>query len=105
MTAENAYTFENKTYRDTYRHTTSHILAHAIHSVPYMALMTLTRLNSMPKNLTEAARDLGADSFVTFIRVTIPYLSPALIGGTVFSMLSSFWDIADPAVIVTSYST
>lgn len=72
--------------------TTAIILAHAIHSVPYMALMTLTRLNSMPKNLTEAARDLGADSFVTFIRVTIPYLSPALIGGTVFSMLSSFDD-------------
>jgi threonyl-tRNA synthetase len=31
MTTENYYTFENKIYRDTYRHTTSHIMAHAIH--------------------------------------------------------------------------
>ena len=27
---DNAYSFENKTYRDTYRHTTSHIMAQAI---------------------------------------------------------------------------
>ena len=27
---ENKYTFENKEYRDTYRHTTSHILAQAV---------------------------------------------------------------------------
>jgi spermidine/putrescine transport system permease protein len=72
--------------------TTAIIIAHAVHSVPYMALMALTRLNSMPKNITEAARDLGADGFVTFVRITIPFLIPALIGGTVFSMLSSFDD-------------
>ncbi len=30
MSTENPYTFENKIYRDTYRHTTSHIMAHAI---------------------------------------------------------------------------
>ncbi len=28
--ADNQYTFENKTFRDTYRHTTSHILAQAV---------------------------------------------------------------------------
>ena len=27
---EKKYTFENKEYRDTYRHTTSHILAQAV---------------------------------------------------------------------------
>ena len=68
------------------------LLAHAIHSVPYVALMALTRLNSMPKGLTEAARDLGADNFIAFLRVTIPFLMPALIGGAIFSFLSSFDD-------------
>lgn len=72
--------------------TTAIILAHAIHNVPYVTLMALTRLNAMPKHLTEAARDLGADSFVTFTRVTIPFLLPALIGGAIFSLLSSFDD-------------
>ena len=27
---DDQYTFENKTYKDTYRHTTSHILAQAM---------------------------------------------------------------------------
>ena len=30
MSEENKYTFENKEYRDTYRHTVSHILAQAV---------------------------------------------------------------------------
>lgn len=68
------------------------ILAHSINSVPFIGLMVLTRLNGMPAHLTEAARDLGADGFVAFVRVTIPYLMPALIGGAIFSMLSSFDD-------------
>jgi spermidine/putrescine transport system permease protein len=71
---------------------TAIIIAHAAHSVPYIALMALTRLNSMPKHLTEAARDLGADPFVAFVRVTMPYLMPALIGGSIFALLSSFDD-------------
>jgi spermidine/putrescine transport system permease protein len=68
------------------------IIAHAAHSVPFIALMAMTRLSSMPPNLLESARDLGADPFVAFIRVALPYLMPALIGGAIFSMLSSFDD-------------
>ena len=30
MSEDNKYTFENKEYRDTYRHTVSHILAQAV---------------------------------------------------------------------------
>lgn len=68
------------------------IIGHAVHSVPFVALMVLTRLSSMPAHLTEAARDLGADPFVAFLRVTLPFLRPALIGGAIFALLSSFDD-------------
>ena len=68
------------------------VLAHSLHSVPYIGMLVLTRLNSMPRHLTEAARDLGADPFVAYLRVTVPFLLPALIGGAVFAMLSSFDD-------------
>lgn len=71
---------------------TSIIIAHTAYGVPFLVLMVLTRLRSMPQHLTEAARDLGADAFVAFLRVTLPYLKPALIGGSVFSILSSFDD-------------
>ncbi|MBO1040907.1 ABC transporter permease [Brucella pituitosa] len=68
------------------------ILGHTVHAVPFVVIMVLTRLRSMPANLTDAARDLGADPFIAFIRVTIPYLMPALIGGMIFCVLTSIDD-------------
>jgi spermidine/putrescine transport system permease protein len=68
------------------------ILGHTVHSVPFVALVVLARLNSQPKSHVEAALDLGADNIVAFLRVTLPYLAPSLIGGGIFCMLTSFDD-------------
>ena len=46
----------------------------------------------VPKSYGEAAQDLGADPIITIFRVTLPYLSPAMVGGGVFCMLLSFDD-------------
>ncbi|MDX0720561.1 ABC transporter permease subunit [Sinorhizobium medicae] len=72
--------------------TTAIILSHSVHAVPFVVIMVLTRLRSMPANLVDAARDLGADPFVAFLRVTIPYLMPALLGGMIFCVLTSIDD-------------
>ena len=68
------------------------ILGHAIHSVPFVAVMVLTRLRSMPESLTEAARDLGANRITAFRLVTVPYLAPALVGAAMLCILLSFDD-------------
>jgi spermidine/putrescine transport system permease protein len=68
------------------------IFGHTVHNVPFVALMAMARLGSMPKSQIEAARDLGADSLIAFLRVTLPYLRPALIGAAIFCMLLSFDD-------------
>lgn len=68
------------------------ILGHTVHAVPFVVVMALTRLRSMPGNLVDAARDLGADSIVAFFRVTLPYLRPALGGGMIFCVLLSIDD-------------
>jgi spermidine/putrescine transport system permease protein len=68
------------------------ILGHGLHNVPFVTLVVMARLSTLPKSHTEAARDLGADSAVVFFRVTLPYLKPALIGAAVFCMLISFDD-------------
>lgn len=68
------------------------IWAHAVHNVPFVTLVVIARLATLPKSHTEAALDLGADSFITFARITLPYLRPALIGGGIFCMLLSFDD-------------
>lgn len=68
------------------------ILGHTVHNVPFVALVVMARLSTLPPSHIEAARDLGADAIVAFFRVTLPYLMPALVGAGVFCMLLSFDD-------------
>jgi spermidine/putrescine transport system permease protein len=68
------------------------IWAHAVHNVPFVALVVMARLSTLPKSQIEAARDLGADPFIAFLRVTLPYLVPAILGASIFCLLLSFDD-------------
>jgi spermidine/putrescine transport system permease protein len=68
------------------------ILGHTVHNVPFVALVVMARLATLPRSHIEAARDLGADAIVAFFRITLPYLLPALIGAGIFCMLLSFDD-------------
>lgn len=67
-------------------------LAHAVASAPFVVVMVLTRIDSMNRNLIDAARNLGADDIVILLRIVLPYLAPALLGAFMFSMLLSFED-------------
>ena len=68
------------------------IWAHAVHNVPFVVLVVMARLSTLPKSQIEAARDLGADPLVAFLRVTLPYLTPAVMGASIFCLLLSFDD-------------
>lgn len=68
------------------------VWAHAVHNVPFVALVVMARLSTLPKSQTEAARDLGADPFIAFARITLPYLVPAILGASIFCLLLSFDD-------------
>lgn len=68
------------------------IFGHTLHAVPFVMIMALTRLRTMPGSLVDAARDLGADPVIAFLRVTLPYLKPALYGGMIFCALLSIDD-------------
>ncbi len=68
------------------------VWAHAVHNVPFVALVVMARLSTLPRSQIEAARDLGADPFIAFLRVTLPYLVPAILGASIFCLLLSFDD-------------
>lgn len=68
------------------------IWSHAVHNVPFVALVVMARLSTLPKSQTEAARDLGADPLMAFLRITLPYLAPAIMGASIFCLLLSFDD-------------
>ena len=68
------------------------IWSHAVHNVPFVSLVVMARLSTLPKSQIEAARDLGADPLIAFLRITLPYLVPAILGASVFCLLLSFDD-------------
>ncbi|TDL81475.1 ABC transporter permease [Palleronia sediminis] len=68
------------------------VWAHAVHNVPFVVLVVMARLSTLPRSQIEAARDLGADPLISFIRITLPYLVPAILGASIFCLLLSFDD-------------
>jgi len=51
--------------------------------LPFMILPIFTSLEKIDGSLYEAAADLGANSFRTFLRVTLPLSMPGLVAGTI----------------------
>lgn len=51
--------------------------------LPFMILPIYTSLEKIETSLYEAAADLGANSFRTFLRVTLPLSMPGVVAGTI----------------------
>ncbi|MGB1287994.1 MAG: ABC transporter permease, partial [Aggregatilineales bacterium] len=68
------------------------IIAHVVFNISYVAIVVRARLASMNPRLEEAARDLGANSFQTFWRVTFPLILPGIIAGALLAFTLSLDD-------------
>ena len=66
------------------------ILAHTILTIPYILSTVGTALQLVDRRLEDAAANLGARPFVTFRRVTLPLIMPAVLSGLLFAMVISF---------------
>lgn len=56
-------------------------------NLPIFILTIYTFLNTMPKNLLQASKDLGKNSFQTFFLVVLPYTKNAIISGATLVFL------------------
>ncbi len=68
-------------------------------SAMYMLLPIYSSLEKIPNNLSEAARDLGANSFWTFLRVTLPLSRDGVVAGCVLTFLVSAGSFAAPLLL------
>lgn len=72
-------------------------------SYPYTFLTVRSALKRMDPALLEAARSLGVGTVATFFRVTLPYLRPSILAG---SLLVALYVLRDFGVVATlQYST
>ncbi len=69
------------------------ILGHVTFCIPFVVISVRARLAGFDKNLEEAAMDLGANHFNTFMKVTLPLILPGVVSGAVLSISLSLDDI------------
>ena len=72
---------------------TTLILSHIAFSIPFVIVSVRSTLSDLTKTYEEAAADLGANSFQTFFRITLPSIMPGVISGATLAFTLSLDDV------------
>jgi len=68
------------------------LIAHIMFCISYVVVTVKARLVGFDRSLEEAAMDLGANEWVTFRKVTLPLIAPAILAGGLLSFALSVDD-------------
>jgi spermidine/putrescine transport system permease protein len=68
------------------------VIGHVVFSVSFVVIVVRARLADMNPRFEEAARDLGANEWRTFWRVTFPLILPGVISGALLAFTLSLDD-------------
>jgi spermidine/putrescine transport system permease protein len=67
--------------------------------IPFVALPIFVVLENLDKRILEAAEDLGANRFSTFLRVTLPLSLPGVIAAFVFVLIPTTGEFVAPSLV------
>jgi putative spermidine/putrescine transport system permease protein len=67
--------------------------------LPFMILPVYAALERIPDSYLEASRDLGARSWTTFRRVTLPLALPGIVAGSIFTFSLTLGDYITPSLV------
>jgi spermidine/putrescine transport system permease protein len=68
------------------------LIAHVMFSIAYVAITVRARLSGFDRSIEQAAGDLGATPWVTFWKVTLPLIFPAVLAGGLLAFALSIDD-------------
>ncbi len=71
---------------------TTMVLGHVTFQIPFVAIVVRSRLIGLDPALEEAARDLGANEWQTFFRLTLPLIWPGVLAGGMLAFTLSMDD-------------
>lgn len=72
-------------------------LAHAF--APFAILPIFVALEKIDRSLLEAARDLGENAVMTFVRVTLPLAMPGVVAATLIVFIPTVGDYVTPRLV------
>lgn len=81
------------------------VLAHSVLALPYVFLITRSRLLTFDERLEEASRTMGASQLETVINVTLPNIAPAIFAGMLLAFVISFGEFTATQFLVTPSTT
>ena len=70
--------------------------------LPYMILPIYAGLERLPSSLLEASGDLGARPWMTFRKVVMPLVFPAVVAGSIFTFSLTLGDYITPGLVSNS---
>ena len=81
------------------------LIAHIMFCISYVVVTVKARLVGFDRNLEEAAMDLGANEWVTFRKVTLPLLAPAILSAALLGFALSIDDFVITYFVAGSTTT
>lgn len=81
------------------------ILGHTVAWIPIVVTQVLARLRHFDREIEEASRDLGAGHIETFLRITLPNISTAILGSGLLVFILSFDEVAITFLLTGSENT
>ena len=70
--------------------------------LPYMILPVYAGFDRIPSSMLEASADLGGRSWITFRRVLLPLVFPAMVAGSIFTFSLTLGDYIAPTAMSTT---
>jgi spermidine/putrescine transport system permease protein len=71
---------------------TTLLIAHVMFCISFVVIVVRSRLIGFDRSLEEAAKDLGADPFTTFRKITLPLIWPGVVAGALLAFALSIDD-------------
>ena len=81
------------------------IAAHVLIVVPWATRLVTASLSGFDPAIEEAAKNLGATSWTTFWRITLPAIRPGIVAGALFGFVTSFGNLELSLFLVGAGST
>jgi spermidine/putrescine transport system permease protein len=68
------------------------LIAHVMFNISFVVVTVRSRLIGFDRHLEEAAQDLGANGFQTFVRITLPLIAPGVLAAALLAFALSIDD-------------
>jgi len=69
------------------------ILAHIILGTPFVVITVTATLSGFDHSVTRAAASLGSTPYNTFMKITLPLITPGVVSGALFAFVTSFDEV------------